>query len=284
MMKKLIYFALILILTAGITTSCKKKQGDPPVLPPVESMKIDFSNFTSGTKSAEIAGIENGVKGIENGNFTYAASVAGFWNLILTLNLVVPVASFAEAFNHDPEFIENSTWQWVYSVNVVGGTYKARLTGQIRANDVKWEMFVTKEGIGAFPEFMWFEGTSALSGDSGQWMLNHSAAFPEEFLKIDWVRENETVGDIKYTYVRAKKDDRSTDPANGSYIEYGLQNSTLNAFYNIHLYDAFVSQTFVDIFIEWSTSTHNGHVKAFHKYTDNLWHCWDSNGNDITCN
>ena len=283
-MKKLSTLTLILIFTIAFFTGCKKNIGDPPVLPPIETMKIDFSNFTSGNKSAEITEIESALKGVESGNYQYASAVAGFWNLLLTLNLAIPVTSFSESFNHTPTYIDNKTWQWAYSVNALAGTYKARLTGQIRASDIKWEMHLTKEGIGAFSEFLWFEGTSALNGNSGQWILYHSATFPEQMLQIDWTIENEIVGNIKYTYVRVKKDDRTIDTSNGSYIVYGLQNSSLNAFYNVHIYESFLAHSFVDVFIEWSTANNNGHVKAFYKYTDNNWHCWNSNGNDIVCN
>jgi len=277
-MKKLLSLILVITLSAGFFTGCKKDKGDPPTLPPLGTMKIDFSEFTDSKKSAEITGIENSIKGVENGNFLYAASVAGFWNLILTLNLAIPVASFSESFNHTPAYLDNRTWQWAYSVNVLAGTYKARLTGQIRDNDVKWEMYISKEGIGAFAEVLWFEGTSDLDGTNGQWILNNKTdSALEPLLQIDWTLENEAVASVKYTYIKE-------DISYGSYIEYGLQSSILNAFYNIHIYESVYTQSFVDIFIEWSTTNHNGHVKAYYKYTDQAWHCWNSNGNDVVCN
>ena len=59
---------------------------------------------------------------------------------------------------------------------MAGSTYTARLTGQIRTSDVAWKMYITKEGTGGFPEFVWFEGTSKLDGTGGQWILNQSSA------------------------------------------------------------------------------------------------------------
>jgi hypothetical protein len=279
-MKRTFSLLIIVILSATLFTSCEKK-GNPPVLPPLATMKIDFSDFTSRKKSAEIIGTESETNSVGNANFVYASSVAGFWNTLLALNLVIPVASFSESFNQTPAYLDNKTWQWSYSLNVLAGTYKARLTGQIRDNDVKWEMYISKEGVGAFSELLWFSGTSALDGNSGQWILNNSVAFPEPMLRIDWIQENDVVGSIKYTYIRAKKDDRTTDPYNGSYIEYGLQNASFNAFYNVRLYNL---SSFADIFIEWSTSAHNGHIKSYSHYTDNNWHCWNEIGSDIVCN
>ena len=41
---------------------------------------------------------------------------------------------------------------------------------------------------------------------------------------------------------------------------------------------------FKDVYIEWSTTNHNGHIKALHYYQDSNWHCWDGTGADVTCN
>jgi len=141
----------------------------------------------------------------------------------------------------------------------------------------------TVEGVGGFGEFLWFEGTCDPEGDSGQWILNHSSQFPEPMLEIDWTRDSEKIGNIKYTYIRELDNDRVSEPFKNSYIEYGLTSNTLDAFYNVHFYESVVLKTFVDVNIEWSTTVYNGRVKAFHHYYDNEWHCWDGNGNDTSC-
>ena len=90
-MKKIFSLVLILILSAGFFTGCKKDKGDPPILPPQESMTIDFSNFASAKKSVELI---SGQKGTENSNWEFAATVAGVWKLIINTTLAVPVAAF----------------------------------------------------------------------------------------------------------------------------------------------------------------------------------------------
>jgi hypothetical protein len=144
-------------------------------------------------------------------------------------------------------------------------------------------MYISREGIGAFDELLWYEGTSNLDGKSGQWILNHSQQFPEPMLQIDWVVAGSAIGNIKYTYIRDLKDDRSADPFKNSFIEYGLTTNTLNAFYNIHQ-NTGVANIFNDVFIEWSTTNHNGHIKSNNNFQDDLWHCWDETGNNVTCN
>jgi hypothetical protein len=282
-MKKLFSFLLIITLIAGLFWGCEKKKDNPPSLPPVGSMTIDFSNFVPPAKSAMVVGETKGISVADKSNWTLASTVAGVWNIILAVNLIVPVASFNVAVNKTPVYLENAKWEWSNNFNVIGATYKARLTGQIRSTDVKWEMYISREGIGAFAELLWYEGTSNLDGKSGQWILNHSQAFPEPMLQIDWKVAGTGIGSIKYTYIRDNKDDRSSDPFKNSYIDYGLTTGTLNAFYNVHQ-NTGVPNIFNDVFIEWSTSNHNGHIKAKYYYQDELWHCWNEIGDNVTCN
>ncbi len=282
-MKKLTSLLLSTTFITVLFFGCKKTD-NAPSLPPAKSMTIDFTNFATPTKSANI-GFENNAGAVTtNINWFLASTTAGIWNLLLTVNLVVPVAAFNKAIDNKPVYLENKKWQWQYSVNVVGSTYNARLTGQVESNDVKWEMYISKDGVGAFTEFLWFEGTSALDGKSGQWILYHSKLFQEPLLQIDWTVTGKEVGNIKYTYVRDLKDNRTTDMFKNSYIQYGLTSATLNAFYNIHFNNSTTTSDFKDVYIEWNTTSHNGHVKAAHYYQDTNWHCWDGNGADVTCN
>jgi hypothetical protein len=281
-MKKIISVSIVIILLAGLFSGCEKKQ-NPPLLPPAATMKIDFSNFATTGKSAISGGEVKSITVADKSNWALASTIAGVWNLILAVNLIVPVSSFGLAVNNTPVYLENNKWEWSYNFNVIGANYKSRLTGQIRSTDVKWEMYISREGVGAFAELLWYEGTSRLDGKSGQWILNHSQQFPEPMLQIDWELAGSDVGKIKYTYIRDKKDDRSSDLFKGSFIEYGLTTNTLNAYYNVHQ-NSGVQNIFNDIFIEWSTKNHNGHIKANYYFQDNLWHCWNETGDNVICN
>lgn len=246
-------------------------------------MSIDFSNFVSTAKGVIPQAEVKGATVTDKSNWALASTVAGVWNVILAVNLAVPVASFGVAVNKTPVYLDNKIWEWSYDFNVIGATYKARLTGQIRTTDIKWEMYISREGIGAFSEILWYQGTSSLDGKSGQWILNHSQAFPEPMLQIDWTATGTGIGNIKYTYIREKKDDRTIDPFKSSFIEYGLTTSTLNAFYNVHQ-NTGATNVFNDVSIEWSTTNHNGHIKANYYFQDSNWHCWNELGDNVTCN
>jgi hypothetical protein len=281
-MKKLISSLLVIAVVYLISVSCERQKDKAPELPPYSSMVIDFDQFKVNDSKSAV----DGLKSTETGtvvNFVYAGLNIVVFNVILTGALVVPVAAFYNSFTHDPVFLSDATWQWSYDYNSFGGTYHARLTGQVRSSDVKWEMYISKDGIGAFPEFKWFEGTSLLDGSGGQWILNVSYAFQEPLLQIDWTRSGEDVGEIQYTIVRELNNDRTPNLQYQSFIKAGFTAAELNAFYTIHVYDAANTADFVDVFIEWSTTTYNGHVKSSSYYKDDAWHCWDSYGYDISC-
>jgi hypothetical protein len=276
-MKKILNILLIPALICGLLTGCKKDKEDPPALPPVESIEIDFSNFEPGKKSGEIVL----PKGIESSNWEFAAEVASIFRGLIFTTLAVPVLSFHLAANQNPEYLDNKMWQWNYETDVFTDTYKARLTGQIRADDVEWKMYITKEGgTGAFPEFLWFTGTSKLDGKSGQWKLNHSPQFKEPVLQIDWTRTGTSIGTVRYTYVRALNNDRVADPFKTSFIEYGRQAGAFDAYYEIYYYNG---ADFSDMKVEWSTTGHNGRVMCEDFFADTEWHCWNAQYANIDC-
>lgn len=274
-MKKFFSSLFIIVMAALVFTGCEKK-GDPPAIPPAESMTIDFSFFTSTKKSANLTGDLKGLNAVENTNWTVAATVAGVWNTILVSYLIVPVTAFEKAIESKPSFLDSKTWQWKYSLNVLAATYTARLTGQIRTDSIKWEMYIMRDGVNGFAEFKWFEGTTALDGNSGQWILTQSQTAQVPMLKIDWEKTGTGITGIKYTYIK------TGESFNGSYIEYGKTTGSLDAFYNVHFWETNRSK-FVDVNIEWSTTLFNGRIKALDYFQDSSWHCWDANGNDGPC-
>ena len=280
-MKKYFTLVMLALFIGSLLTGCKKKPGDPPVLPPAESMAIDFSNFESGKKSADIVL----PKGVENSNWEFSALVAGYWRAVAFITLAVPVYSFQKAIDQNPVYLDDHTWQWDYSASVFTITYKARLTGQIRDDDVLWKMYITKEGTGGFSDFLWFEGTSDLDGKGGTWTLNHSYAFQEPVLEILWEGNGTEVTYVKYTYVRALNDSRVADPFRNSYIEYGkLTTGAYDSYYTIHYYNG---SAFSDMDVQWSSTGLNGRVSCLAFFTgdtvDPTWHCWDGNYVNITC-
>lgn len=263
-------FLLAFVITIA---SCSKKE-DALVLPPENSMEMNFSSFTS-TKSAEI--IDGTIL-----NHTYAGINIAFWNTVLYVNLAVPVASFKTAFRHVPVKVGEKLWEWTYTVDGFSGAYTARLTGEVVTDSVEWKMYVSKTGINGFDEFMWYKGMSAADRSGGYWILNRNNEFPEKMLRIDWTHENEEIGDIQFTIVRELNDNRQPEKNFGAYIHHGKTENFYNAYYDIHIYND-AKFDFVDVNIQWNQSTFEGRVKSPSAYNNALWHCWDSEGYDTDC-
>lgn len=267
---------LVILIILSVFPGCERK-GDPPLLPPHETMLIDFSNFKTSTKSGLQAELPKSLYGVDNINWSVAATVAGVWNTLIFVNLAIPVAAFQKAIDTKPVYLDNKKWQWKYTVNVLAATYIARLTGQITSSGVKWEMYISREGVGGFAEFMWFEGTSAADGKRGQWVLNQSEKEKVPMLQIDWQIKDAKVGSVKYTFIK------QGNPMKDSYIEYGLTTGDLDAFYNVYFYEKESLKKFVDVQIKWSTTGRFGRIKAPDFFGNNNWYCWNANGNDTVC-
>ena len=277
---KSLYAMLALIMVFSV--SCEKSddnkiETNALQLPPYESMAVDFSDFLDDSNSGKTSSTAK-----VGGNWLYPRLVVGFWNTALFTNLAVPVASFRSAFAHEAEFLGENTWQWSYTVDGFTSEYTARLTGELTSDGVLWKMYVAKDGVGAFDDFLWFSGVSNIDGNSGEWVLNQSAERPNRMIHIAWERENDEIGNIKYTWVRELNDEESDDLFKDSYLEYGLQEGDYNVYYNIHVYDLQL-QNFVDVNIEWNRTTFNGRVMASSHFEDDMWHCWDSAGEDVAC-
>ena len=256
--------------------SCNKKDtiAPAPELPPIESILIDFDDLDP-YKSAETGKI----------NWIYSATTVGFWSALLGGTLAIPIAAFHTAIEHQPVRIDNQTWQWQFDVEGFASAsfYNAKLIGKIQSTQVKWEMYISKTGANAYDEFLWFEGTTELDGNSGQWIMYYNNDYQDKFLQIDWEKEGDKVGSVEYTYVREKDDQNEDDVYYGSTLTYGLQKVGFDAYVDVHVYDQRESG-FIDTRIEWSRTYKTGRIMSEFFYNDTNWHCWDSLGNDIDCN
>ena len=88
---------IIAIAAVGVMSGCKKDK-PAPGLPPTSSMVMDYSEFNSGGsgKSAHDGGISPYDSSTAWG---WAATNVVIWNVVLTVNLAIPVAAFVESFN-----------------------------------------------------------------------------------------------------------------------------------------------------------------------------------------
>jgi len=251
-----ILFAFLAILL--VAQSCKKEdEGVAPEIPPADSaFKISTDDFNNTQKGA--------------GNWLMAAGHVFVWQFAINTTMLVPVAAFAEAVNnHEPEYIGEKTWEWSYDFTVVA-KHEAKLQGTVRGDSVDWKMYITKEG--SFENFLWYSGASAFNGTGGYWNLVKSPTETGNWIHIDWKRNGDETGYIKYSGVKNGSD------IYGDYIHAERTNDELDANYDIR--DASEGK---DVYIEWSTQFKNGRIKNFKAFGDENWHCWDESLQDADC-
>jgi hypothetical protein len=269
-MKKVLQFSLVIIITTSILISCKKDKGNPPVLPPFETMYIDFSNFTSLKKSGQA---EPQAKGTESSAWQFAATVSGVWNSLISSNIAIPLAAYDSAAKYNAVYVSQNNWQWSYEFTFDGVVYKSVLDGETSTNSIIWKMYLTRNSPGGYSDFLWMEGTSQADASHGQWIFYQSPLSPVKLFQTDWTKSGDQVTSVKYTYVI---DDANKD----SFIDFKITtNSSLDASYNIHFTDG----TYSDSDIEWNTVTRNGRLKCLDYLQDENWYCWDNNKINMIC-
>lgn len=244
----------ILIFLTCLITGCLK-DSIAPNIPPSGSMVMEFDDFWSGSAKS---------LAIPKSNFLHAAVHVSWWNLVLTVQLAIPVATFMESFNHQAAWNGTSKeWIWTYPVTVGNDVYKAELHGKENGNETDWNMYISKTG--GFTDFLWYSGTSMKDNSAGTWYLNKSPDNPTDFLQIDWEMNSEGISGIRYLNITPGANE------NGSYIKYGsLKDSSLDAYYDIYgkSDDRLIN-------IKWNSSSHTGRVKDQKFFSDSDWHCWD---------
>jgi len=280
-MKKFFSLLIPVMLLTVILTGCSKDKGKAPVLPTLNTVVIDFSDF----EVAKSAGAQVAAKDIPDPdeNFMFSAETVELWDKIISEDLAVPVKALQTAQGGTAKSIADKTWEWNVSFTNVLNTYTGRIVGKILSDKVEWEIYIKSTGTPSFAEFVWVEGTSAPDGKSGRWIMNYNNTFPEPYLQIDWTKTTTSVTPITYTYVRTLDNDRDPDQFKTSFLKFESLTGSLNGKFTVKVYEPVTVDDFVDVFIEWSTTAGNGKVKAEHKFGNTNWNCWDVDKNNITC-
>ncbi len=290
--KVIVCCLLILALLATFVTGCKGTETNEPTtapsIPPLSSFVIDFDDFyseanvtpTSGNAASlvQLASFTSGGSDSYSSpqyaigskqNWQFAAFNVGVWSSIIVVGLAVPVAAFAESFNHIPQQQADYSWIWSYNVSLLGIVYTAELHGKFIDNGVRWDMYISKQG--EYADFLWYYGESDLPATEGFWILKHNPSDPTDFIQIDWGRDlAEGTHDIRYTNIVPG------GAENGGYIWHGLTTEPFDRFFNL-----FNKGQNNHTYIEWNSTTKAGRVKDAKHFGDNEWHYWDSNHMDV---
>jgi hypothetical protein len=265
--RTLLHLLLVLVIAVLTVTGCGNTSG-APIIPPVETFVIPFENF----EASGLALFDTG----NHSNWDYAALTVGFWSIVITVGLAVPVAAFRASFQHTPVQQPDGSWIWSYSVNIGGSIYTAELhaqfTTEVITEGVHWSMNISKQG--EYEDFLWYYGECDLPATEGFWILKQSPTNSTDLLRIDWSR-NISAGTyaIRYTNIVPG------GPENGGYIDFRY---TKGIPYD-YICDIYNKSQDNHTYIDWSSTTGEGRVKDFQHFDNDDWHCWASNHTNVTC-
>ena len=279
-MKKLLLLTAIAI-TFVFIQSCEKDDVDLPAnetapqLPPAETffLPLEFEDYDQIDTNAYYKDpLPTKQNPTSFRNWFYAGANLVAWNVFVGATTAVPAVSFAEAFNHQAEFVGDGVWLWSYDFQVGNDSYTANLTGEMMSgNEVKWVMKISKEG--GFTDFTWYSGIVRTDFTKATWTLNFQPENPSPALLIEYEKDSNSEDYfIRYTNII------TNDSDNGHYIEFRVQSNEL---FN-RAYDVFRgADNFLQI--EWDEPARFGRVKHEKGFDDNEWHCWDEEFRDTDC-
>jgi hypothetical protein len=253
-------FLTTIVLSLTLASCDEEPIGDRPELPPVETMLMDFSDFSEAPSQS---------KGTDAtwANFTYSYLTVGFWNLAATLYSALPVAAYGYALQQDAVYLGDFTWEWAFDFQHAGISYTATLTGaRISNQEFSMEMVIA---LAATPDtgVKWFDGTVRYDHTHAVWTIYSDGM---EALQIEWNKDYETTeADLTYTVVLEGDDEF------GSFIQWDYDpGHDLDAAYNIAIAEGSTN-------IQWNTMDLNGRVKSMNHFADEDWHCWDTQANGL---
>ena len=241
------------------------QQSEKPALPPEASMAPDMTMFDDeGQEQARLSAVTN---------WAYAAVNVGVYSSILYSHLVVPVTAFKATIGTEASFDEEAgLWVWEKDFDVEGhGSYDIRLTANVQDENVNWMGYISGEGN--VDNFVWFTGTSNVTGEAGYWELFESPESPSVWLSNAWEYDKET-GNGSTTFNVEKEGDNL-----GSSITYRIDNDMEMD------RSVIISNTSLDneILVNWSKADKYGQVKSESHFESSAYFCWDANLQNISC-
>ncbi|MDO5443116.1 MAG: hypothetical protein Q4G10_05545 [Bacteroidia bacterium] len=259
-MKKIVY--LIFAIAAMTLVSCSKNDdvqnaSKAPIMPPVESLRMDLPSLQSTKGSVEDAAVE-----------LFKAIYNEFVNIFLEINesiVRVPLEGFEMVAQAQPT--ENGgVWTWsVSDTNIIGQRYNVSLAGEeITGDKVLWNLSVSKDGLGGFQNYTWIDGWSELDGSAGQWQVRVSPDCTDVLVTSDWTASGGQLQSCRVTYNLEHAVGSVGQFFNGSYIEY------LNSATDEHYKESLKIQYFqighigVDLNLEWNEFTGACRIKFGH--------------------
>lgn len=279
------FFLFFILLTAlFFTQSCEEEplleeeniDMVAPEIPPAQMFSAPVDELTAKDVDTD-SQTGGGGGGFAYSNWLHSAVSLVAWNTVVYINMAIPTAAFASAFNVEPDYIGDLTFLWVYQyegpAELGGHTYDIALTGQYinEVQEVEWTMTVSQ--VNGFSDFVWYTGVTSTNNSEGYFILNRNPANPEPYLQMDYQEDILTEeASLRFTIVIPN------DNANGHYLEYRTEpNEEFNRAFDVQG----PPNDFMEI--RWNEPAGNGQVRHPRHFNDNQWHCWSTEQLNIDC-
>lgn len=235
-------------------------EGDPPVLPDVESMTFDFDFFAEGGAGAAAAPAR--VAGV---NWAAAALSVSVANLAVVLHTAVPVATWTAARAQQPTF-EDGQWHWAFSTTQGEQSYSGDLAGYLDGNDAVFEMRVSSSLL-QLEDFLWYTGRGEVGSNAGVWTFYHPEFGTTAVGEISWSHPTDDTWTLTFSATAGSQE--------GDELEYAIDGTSRT----VTFFDASDERTSE---IHWDQQTHVGYIIA-PNYNEGQKACWDGTLANTPC-
>ncbi len=256
-----LFIALFGLLLAGCdSASTNEPDATPPRVLPAEAFSLQTNLFNQNDAGKTSAGA----------NFTAAALRVWPVSVIISANLIVPVAVTAAALQADP-IQSGNTWIWNSTVVSDGHEVAFTLEGTVNGSSINWSMRVSyTDGQQTFDDFELYTAVTDFESQTGTWQL---------FYEIDGQRRNVLNAD----FVVTGEDEAA--------ITYSVPNTADRDAGDSVMYQASgdervfdwrqIAEGF-DHLVVWDVATHAGSITATN-FNNGDKACWDENLDNAAC-
>ena len=261
-MKFMIQRVTAILIVAGLLfISCSESsgndEGDPPTVPPVESLEVSLDIFASQPKAVQQT----------DTTFFRAYISASIMGAFLSLN-ALPVEILSEVSGNTPQYNGEGEWEWTYSASGPNGAASVSLFATVDGNDVEWEFYISSSGGQVdINNILLLSGTSTLDGTEGTWNI-YNWENGNVITSSDWAVSESNTRVTMNVY------------------EGGLNIPVAVITYNYEGVTKWVSfdnnENRTNVYIEWNTETKAGFIIAS-DFNGGERACWDESFQDVEC-
>ena len=256
-------YALSLSVFALVLAGCDsagEEEATPPALLPAEAFSLQTDLFRQEGIPKTAAGP----------HFTAAALRVWPVSIILSANLIIPVAVTGAALQNDPER-DGQTWTWASTTEVNGQDVTFTLAATPEGSTIRWSARVSlSDGQQTLDDFELYTAQTDLASQTGSWQL---------FYRIDGERRNVLNADFSVageteaaiTYSIPLPADRHA----GDTVRYAVDSEE-----RVFLWTQVEEGQ--QHLVTWNAATRAGSITATN-YNDGQQACWDTALENAAC-